>query len=80
LVGEVFCCLNFIKNTGLQTSLISGFIWGVYQFCFADYSSGTPSWYAMTCFMVLVIGISFIYTWFRIKSGGLWTAVILHAT
>jgi hypothetical protein len=27
--------------------------------------------------MVLVIGISFIYTWFRIKSGGLWT-VILH--
>ena len=24
--------------------------------------------------------MSFIYTWFRIKSGSLWTAVILHAS
>ena len=47
---------------------------------FADYNSGTPSWYAMSCFMVLIISMSFIYTWFRIKSGSLWTAVILHAS
>ena len=46
----------------------------------ADYNSGTPSWYAMTCFMLAIISISFIYTWFRIKPGSLWTAVILHAS
>ena len=34
----------------------------------------------MSCFMVLIISMSFIYTWFRIKSGSLWTAVILHAS
>lgn len=30
--------------------------------------------------MALVISMSFVYTWFRIKSGSLWTAVILHAS
>ena len=78
LVPELYKKYGFTK-----TSLISGIIWGVWHLpilLFADYNSGTPSWYAMTCFMVLIIGISFIYTWFRIKSGSLWTAVILHAT
>ena len=78
LVPELF------KKYGFTiTSLISGFIWGVWHLpilptcCF---NSGTPSWYAMSCFMTMVIGMSFIYTWFRMKSGSLWTAVILHAT
>ena len=78
LVPELYKKYGFTK-----TSLISGLIWGIWHLpilLFADYNSGTPSWYAMTCFMILVIGISFIYTWFRIKSGSLWTAVILHAT
>jgi len=78
LVPELYKKYGFTK-----TSLISGLIWGVWHLpilLFADYNSGTPSWYAMSCFMILVIGISFIYTWFRIKSGSLWTAVLLHAT
>lgn len=78
LVPELYKTYGFTK-----TSLISGIIWGVWHLpilLFADYNSGTSSWYAMICFMVLIIGISFIYTWFRIKSGSLWTAVILHAT
>jgi membrane protease YdiL (CAAX protease family) len=78
LVPELFKTQGFTK-----TSLISGFIWGVWHLpilLFADYNSGTPSWYAMSCFMVLIISMSFIYTWFRIKSGSLWTAVLLHAS
>jgi len=66
-----------------KTSLVSGLIWGIWHLpvlLFADYNSGTPSWYAMSCFMVLIVSMSFIYTWFRIKSGSLWTGVILHAT
>ncbi len=66
-----------------SSSLITGLVWGGWHLpvlLFADYNSGTPLWYAMSCFMFLVIAVSFIYTWFRIKSGSLWTAVILHAS
>lgn len=78
LVPELYKTQGFT-----QTSLISGFIWEIWHLpilLFADYNSGTPSWYAMSCFMTLIISMSFIYTWFRIKSGSLWTAVILHAS
>ena len=78
LVPELYKTQGFTK-----TSLISGSIWGIWHLpilLFADYNSGTPSWYAMSCFMVLIISMSFIYTWFRIKSESLWTAVILHAS
>ena len=78
LVPELF------KNQGFtKTSLITGFIWGIWHLpilLFADYNSGTPSWFAIPCFMVMATAISFIYTWFRIQSGSLWTAVILHAS
>jgi membrane protease YdiL (CAAX protease family) len=78
LVPELF------KNYGFtKTSIIIGLIWGIWHLpglLFADYNIGAPSWYSMLCFMILIVSISFIYTWFRIKSGSLWTAVILHAT
>ncbi|MET4082673.1 membrane protease YdiL (CAAX protease family) [Pedobacter sp. UYP30] len=78
LVPELFKKYGFTK-----TALISGFIWGVWHLpilLFADYNSGIPSWYALSCFMVLIVSMGFVYTWFRMKSGSLWTAVILHAT
>jgi membrane protease YdiL (CAAX protease family) len=78
LVPELYKNLGFTK-----TSLITGLIWGIWHLpilLFADYNSGTPSWYAMSCFMVLIVSISFVYTWFRMKSGSLWTAVLLHAS
>lgn len=78
LVPELYKNLGFTK-----TSLISGAIWGLWHIpilLFADYNSGTPSWYALSCFIVLVVSMGFIYTWFRIKSGSLWTAVILHGS
>lgn len=78
LVPELYKSQGFVK-----TSLISGFIWGIWHLpilLFADYNSGTPALYSMTCFMLLVISVSFIYTWFRMKSGSLWTAVLLHAS
>ena len=78
LVPELYKSQGFTK-----TSLISGLIWGIWHLpilLFTDYNSGTLAWYAITCFMLLAISISFIYTWFRMKSGSLWTAVILHAS
>jgi membrane protease YdiL (CAAX protease family) len=78
LVPELSKKFNYTK-----TSLIVGGIWAVWHFpilIFADYNSGTPYWYGLTCFTVMVISISFVFAWFRLKSNSLWTGVILHAS
>lgn len=66
-----------------NTAFISGLIWGIWHYpilFFADYNSGTPAWYGLTCFTVLIVSTSFIFAWLRLKSGSLWTAVFLHAS
>jgi membrane protease YdiL (CAAX protease family) len=78
LVPELYKSLGYTK-----TSLLTGIIWSIWHYpilLFADYNSGTPAWYGLSCFTVLVIAISFVFTWFRIRSGSLWTAVLLHAS
>lgn len=65
------------------TSLISGIIWSLWHYpilIYGDYNAGTPTWYGLTCFTVLVISISFVFAWMRLKSGSLWTGAILHGS
>ncbi len=65
------------------TALISGCIWSLWHYpilIFADYNAGTPTWYGLTCFTVMVVAISFVFAWMRLKSGSLWTGVLLHAS
>lgn len=71
------------KMTFTWTALLSGVIWTVWHLpmiLFADYNSGTPAWFAVVCFALMVIAISFIFAWLRLKSGSLWVAVLLHAS
>jgi len=71
------------KTNYTRTSLISGFIWAIWHYpllIWGNYNNGTPAWYGLICFTVLVVSISFVFTWFRIKSGSLWTAAMLHAS
>jgi membrane protease YdiL (CAAX protease family) len=78
LVPELYKRYSFTT-----TSLISGIIWSVWHYpilLFADYNSGTPAWYGLSCFTVMVVSSSFIYTWMRLKSGSVWTGVLLHAS
>jgi len=78
LAPEMYKLLGYTK-----TAFIVGCIWALWHLpilLFADYNSGTPAWYGFSCFSILVISGSFIFTWFRLKSGSLWTAVILHAS
>ncbi|NLF51486.1 MAG: CPBP family intramembrane metalloprotease [Leptolinea sp.] len=67
-----------------KVSLISGMIWALWHMpliLFADYNlPGVPKWYAALMFLIMVIGISFIFAWLRLRSGSLWTAAILHAS
>jgi uncharacterized protein len=66
-----------------KTALISGIIWSIWHYpllLFADYNSGTPWWYSLSCFTAMVIAISFPLAWLRLKSGSLWTGAFLHAS
>lgn len=75
---------RLVGRTGFTVGcLISGCIWAVWHYpllLFADYNSGTPKIYALTCFTIMVIGDAFILGWFRLKSGSLWPAAMLHAS
>lgn len=79
LVPELF---NQTKSF-TKTSLISGAIWAVWHFpviIYGNYNNGTPVWYSLIVFSTGIIAISFIFTWFRLKSNSLWTGVMLHAS
>jgi membrane protease YdiL (CAAX protease family) len=65
------------------TALISGMVWSMWHYpilIFSDYNAGTPTWYGLSCFTVMVVSGSFIYAWMRLKSGSLWTGAFLHAS
>ena len=64
-------------------SLLTGAIWGTWHLpilLFADYNAGTPWWFSMPCFFVQVMSASVVMTWLRLRSGSLWTAVVVHAS
>lgn len=78
LVPELAKVMSFTK-----VSMLSGSIWAVWHYpilLFADYNSGTPLWYALLCFTIMAVGISFAFAWLRLKSGSVWTAMLLHAS
>jgi membrane protease YdiL (CAAX protease family) len=65
------------------TAFVSGIVWSLWHYpilIFADYNAGTPTWYGLSCFTVMVIAISFVFAWMRLKSGSLWTGALLHAS
>jgi membrane protease YdiL (CAAX protease family) len=78
LVPELFGKLGF---TG--AALVSGVVWSCWHYpllIWGDYNSGTPVWYGLACFTVMVVSLSFVFAWMRLKSGSLWTAALLHAS
>jgi membrane protease YdiL (CAAX protease family) len=65
----------------IHVSLYSGVIWVLWHspiILFSDYHSDTPIWFGWLCFAVMVMGSCFAYTWLRLKSKSVWTAVLLH--
>ena len=79
LTPELYKKFGFIK-----TSFFVGVIWAVWHYTvliLGDYNNGiTPLLFQLTCFTISVIAASFIYTYFTIKSGSLFPAMILHGT
>jgi membrane protease YdiL (CAAX protease family) len=64
------------------TAVLSGAIWALWHvpiIVFAGYNAGT-GWRGLAIVFANMIGLCFVLTWLRLKSGSLWTAVILHAS
>lgn len=64
------------------TVLINAVIWACWHapiIFFSSYNNpGVPRWYSFGCFLTLNIGGAAIIDWFRLRSGSLWTGVLLH--
>jgi membrane protease YdiL (CAAX protease family) len=70
-------------TTFTETALISGAAWSVYHYpliLFSDYHGAAPKGFALVIFTWMVVASSFVYAWLRLKSGTVWTGVILHAS
>jgi len=63
---------------------ISGLIWAVWHLpgiLSGEYSQhGTPIWFQLTCFSIMVVSTGMILAWMRMRSGSIWPAVVFHAT
>jgi membrane protease YdiL (CAAX protease family) len=78
LVPELARHMSFTR-----VGLLSGVVWTAWHvplLMFADYNAGTNRWYALGCSTVVLVGLSFILAWLRLKSGSLWPAAFLHAS
>lgn len=64
-------------------TIITGLIWTLWHvplIIFSNYNSDAPVGFALVCFLVLIMNLSFIMTWFRLKSGSVWPAAIMHGS
>lgn len=76
---------HLAKLTGFtRATLLTGAIWVLWHspiILMVDYNSrGLPLWYSWLCFTVMLLGLSFAFSWLRLKSGSFYPAVLLHAT
>lgn len=78
LVPELAKVTSFTK-----TALLSGVIWSLWHYpliFLAGYNGRTSGWYSALCFTAMVIGIATVFAWMRLKSGSVWTGMLLHAS
>jgi membrane protease YdiL (CAAX protease family) len=56
-------------------------VWALWHYpaiLFSDYRSHAPLWFQLPVFTTSVLGMSFFTARLRLKSGGLWPAVLWH--
>jgi membrane protease YdiL (CAAX protease family) len=79
-----FLAPHLVGRLGFTGSaVLTGLIWTAWHLpllLFADYNSGTLWWFALSCFTVMVVGLSVILTWLRLKSNSIWPCAIFHAS
>lgn len=64
-------------------SVAVGLLWATWHapvLFWMNFAGETPRPFAMVCFAVSLVGLSVVYSWFRLRSDSLWPAVLLHAS
>ena len=80
--GFLFTQLRKIYSI-VPVCFITGILWAAWHFpiiaqthfLYAD----KPIWFSFSMLTIMTIALSFIYTWFRLRSGSIWPCVLLHA-
>jgi len=78
LVPHLFQAIGFTK-----TCFISGIIWAVWHFPLilsGKYLSNVPVAASLAQLVIVILAMTFIINWIRLKSKSVWTAVLLHAS
>jgi membrane protease YdiL (CAAX protease family) len=78
-----FLLPRLVRRIGFtRGALVTGLIWTAWHvplLIFGDYHSAAPRWFALGCFTVMVVSLSFVLAWLRLKSGSVWPCALLHA-
>lgn len=79
LVARLYPLMGFTK-----TSFTTGLIWAIWHYpvvaaVFPLYRPHVPLPYALTCFTVAVVAISFVHSWLRLQSGSVWPSALFHS-
>ncbi|HWQ20044.1 MAG TPA: type II CAAX endopeptidase family protein [Methanotrichaceae archaeon] len=72
-----------LTSSFTKTCLITGLIWASWHYpglIFADYNAGTPAVFGLLMFTLIVVEITFVMSWLRLRSGSLWTGVLFHTS
>ncbi len=72
-----------VNNGRIRSSLIVGIIWAVWHFPLfhvVGLEFNLANWFLLSNFFGMVIGLSFIYTWFYLRSQNIWTSALLHTS
>jgi membrane protease YdiL (CAAX protease family) len=78
LVPNLFRAMGFTK-----ACFVSGIIWAVWHFPLiisGKYLGGIPTAVSLAQLVIVILAMTFIINWIRLKSGSVWTAVLLHAS
>lgn len=79
-----FLAPRLIERFGFAVgSIVVGLIWALWHvptLFLANYHAEVPRVFAMACFFVSLVGMSFVYHWLRLRSGSVWPAVLMHAS
>lgn len=65
------------------TAAVSAAVWVLYHYpliLFGEYHSAAPRWWALLFFTLGIAAFSVMFAWLRLRSGSVWTGVILHAS
>lgn len=79
-----FLSPHMTQALGFRTgAILTGLIWAAWHLplvLFADYNSAAPKWFTAICLIALLIAMSVIMAWLRLRSGSLWTGALFHAS